>query len=73
MTDDLATLLVQTGGQLTGMIIKMGITTIPTGLNVMSSLLNPLLWVIPYGLLVGVPDRGSYDHAFPLESLRQNN
>ena len=55
MTDDLATLLVQTGGQLTGMIIKMGITTIPTGLNVMSSLLNPLLWVIPYGLLVGVP------------------
>ena len=55
MTDDLMTLLAQTGGQLSGMMLKTMITTIPTGFNLMGTLMNPILWVLPYGVLAGLP------------------
>ena len=54
MTDDLATLIAQTGGQLTGMIIKTGILSLPaTTLGLVGIIANPLL-ALPAATLTGV-------------------
>ena len=55
MTDDLATLVVQTGGQLTGMVIHSVLNTGPSVLNLVSSLANPILWIAPYTVLGILP------------------
>jgi len=63
MTDDLATLIVQTGGQLTGLIIKSAIVNIPgtmnAGLSLMGTMANPILWIMPYFILSGLPVLGT--------------
>ena len=55
MTDDLATLVVQTGGQLTGMMIHSMLSTGPSVLNLVSNLANPILWIAPYTVLGILP------------------
>jgi len=52
MTDDLGTLIIQTGGQLTGMMVHSMFTGIPATLNLIGVIANPLL-LIPYGFLIG--------------------
>jgi len=52
MTDDLMTLLAQTAGQLSGQLLHAGLLSIPAGMGMVGSLMNPLL-LLPYGLMVG--------------------
>ena len=52
MTDDLMTLMVQTGGQLSGQILHTMLTSTPALMSMTSGLLSPLL-LIPYGFLIG--------------------
>jgi len=47
MTDDLATLIVQTGGQVIDMLIHSMLIGAPSMLNLMGNIIHPLLWVIP--------------------------
>jgi hypothetical protein len=47
MADDLATLIVQTGGQVTDMLIHSMLIGAPSMLNLIGNIIHPLLWVIP--------------------------
>ena len=53
MTDDLVTLLAQTAGQLSGQMLHAGLLSIPAGMGMIGSLMNPLL-LMPYGLMIGL-------------------
>jgi len=53
MTDDLAVLIVQTAGQVAGMMFHSALIGIPSGMNLIGTIANPLL-LIPYGLMIGV-------------------
>jgi len=52
MTDDLGTLIVQAGGQLTGLMIKSALISIPATMGFLGNIANPLL-LLPYGAMMG--------------------
>ena len=52
MTDDLLTLMVQSGGQISGLVLKTMLQSTPAMLGLMGNIMNPLL-LLPYGVMVG--------------------